>query len=67
MNHIAIHTRPDISFAVTNLATKIMDANEYYIEHAMHIVRCFTGTIHRGLVFSSEVKMELDANFDVSY
>ena len=67
LNHIAIHTRPDILFAVSNLATKIMDANEYYIEQAMHIVRYLKGTINLGLVFSSEVKMELVANVDASF
>ena len=67
LNHLAIHTRPDILFAVSNLATKIMDANEYYIEQAMHIMRYLKGTINVGLVFSSEVKMELIANVDASY
>ena len=57
LNHLAIHTRPDILFAVSSLATKIMDANEYYIEQAMHIVRYLKGTINLGLVFSSEVEM----------
>ena len=33
----------------------------------MHTVRCLKATINRGLVFSSEVKMELVANVDASF
>ena len=67
LNHPAIHIRPDILFSVSNRAMKIVDANEYYIEQAMHIVSYLKGTINLGSVISSEVKMELLANVDATY
>ena len=62
-NHTAIYTRPDALFAVSNLATKIIHASEYYIKQAMHL----KGSINIELVLFSAAKIELVANVDAIY
>ena len=52
--HLSVHTRPDISFSVTLLSTKLATANKLDIQAALHIVRYLAGTRDFGLIFFSE-------------
>ena len=56
LNHLAIHTRPDIMYSVSYLATRITSANENDIEIGKHIVRYIKGTRNIGLTFSRDRK-----------
>ena len=57
--HLSVHTRPDISFSVTLLSTKLTTANKLDIQAALHIVRYLAGTWDLGLIFSSEATEKL--------
>ena len=55
LNHIAIHTRPDILFAVSRLSTNIMNANDEYIHDGKYIIKYLKGTKDLGMTFSTKV------------
>ena len=55
LNHIAIHTRPDILFAVSRLSTNIMNANDEYINDGKYIIKYLKGTKDLGMTFSTKV------------
>ena len=59
LNHLAIHTRPDILFSVTYLATRITTAKENDIDMGKNIVRYVKGTKSLGLNFSSTTTLQL--------
>ena len=65
--HLSVHTRPDISFSVTLLSTKLTTANKLDIQAALHIVRYLAGTRDLGLIFSSEATEKLFTYIDASY
>ena len=67
LNHIAIHTRPDILFAVSRLSTNIMNANEEYINDGKYIIKYLKGTKDLGLTFSTNVQPILIGYVDASY
>ena len=67
LNHLAIHTRPDIMYSVSYLATRITSANENDIEIGKHIVRYIKGTRNIGLTFSSQAELILYGYADASY
>ena len=67
LNHIAIHTRPDILFAVSRLSTNIMNANDEYINDGKYIIKYLKGTKDLGLTFSTKVKPILVGYVDESY
>ena len=67
LNHLAIHTRPDIMYSVSHLATRITSANENNIEIGRHIVRYIKGTRNIGLTFSSQAELILYGYADASY
>ena len=67
LNHIAIHTRPDILFAVSRLSTNIMNANDEYINDGKYIIKYLKGTKDLGLTFSTKVKPILVGYVDASY
>jgi hypothetical protein len=52
LNHAAIHTRPDILFATSLLATRMTEANQSDIEDGLHIVKYLKGTPTLGLTFA---------------
>ena len=67
LNHLAIHTRPDILFSVTYLATRITTAKENDIDMGKNIVRYVKGTKSLGLNFSSTTTLQLFGYADASY
>ena len=67
LNHISIHTRPDILFPVTQLATQITNCEQYHIDAAKHIVKYLAGTRELGLTFSHKGNLELIGYADASY
>lgn len=53
LNHAAVHTRPDISHAVSQLAPFSSCYGEVHITAAKHLLRYIKGTLKRGLLFKS--------------
>lgn len=67
LNHAAIHTRPDILFSTSFLATRMTEANQSDIEDRLHIVKYLKGTPTLGLTFTNNVKPVLEAFLDASH
>ena len=71
LNHLAIHTRPDILFCVADLQTKVVTATENHIQAALHIVRYLKGTHTLGLIFAyggdTNIYAYTDAARDLSH
>ena len=67
LNHAAIHTRPDIFYMTSELASKL---NHPYVSDytaAKPIVKYLQATINIGLIFSASGPIELYAYVDASY
>ena len=67
LNHAAIHTRPDILFPTSFLATRMTEANQSDIEDGLHIVKYLKGTPTLGLTFTNNVEPILEAFLDASH
>ena len=67
LNHISIHTRPDILFSVTQIATQITNCEQHHVDAAKHIVKYLAGTRDLGLTFSNKGTIELIGYADASY
>ena len=67
LNHAAIHTRPDILFSVSLLATRVTEATQSDIEDGLHIVKYLKGTPDLGLTFTNNVDSVLVAFLDASH
>jgi hypothetical protein len=67
LNHAAIHTRPDILFATSFLATRMTEATQSDIEDGLHIVKYLKGTPQLGLTFASGMEPILEAYMDASH
>ena len=67
LNHAAIHTRPDILFATSFLATRVCEATQTDIEDGLHIVKYLKGTPKLGLTFTNNVEPVLEAFMDASH
>ena len=65
--YVAIHTRPDILFAVSYLATKLAAPTAYHKKQALRVVKYLAGTPTLGLRFSSHGPIELFGYVDASY
>ena len=65
--HAAIHTRPDILYAVSYLATKLAKPTAYDRKQAIRVVKYLAGTPTLGLTFSSNGPIELFGYVDASY
>ena len=65
--HAAIHTRPDILYAVSYLATKLSQPTVYYRKQALRVVSYLAGTPTLGLTFSAKGPIELFGFVDASY
>jgi hypothetical protein len=67
LNHAAIHTRPDILFPTSFLATKMTEATESDIQDGLHIVKYLKGTPNLGLTFANNIEPVLEAFMDASH
>jgi hypothetical protein len=67
LNHAAIHTRPDILFATSFLATRMTEANQSDIEEDLHIVKYLKGTPTLGLTFAYNIAPILEPYMDASH
>ena len=67
LNHAAIHTRLDILFSCSLLATRMTEANQSDIEDALQIVKYLKGTPTLGLTFESKVDTVLEAFLDAAH
>jgi hypothetical protein len=65
--HAAIHTRPDILYAVSYLATKLGNPTAFDRKQAIRVVKYLAGTPTLGLTFSSFGPIELFGYVDASY
>jgi hypothetical protein len=65
--HAAIHTRPDILYSVSYLATKLASPTAYHKKQALRVVKYLAGTPTLGLTFSSNGPIELFGYVDASY
>ena len=65
--HAAIHTRPDILYAVSYLATKLAKPTAYDRKQAIRVVKYLAGTPTLGLTFTSHGPVELFGYVDASY
>ena len=59
LNHCAIHTRPDILYSVSVLATYITTSTTNDLQDAYHVVKYLKGTPTLGLTFLSTGIIEL--------
>jgi hypothetical protein len=67
LNHAAIHTRPDILFATSFLATRMTEATQSDIEDGLQIVKYLKGTPTLGLTFANNVAPILESFMDASH
>jgi hypothetical protein len=67
LNHAAIHTRPDILFATSFLATRMTEANQSDIEDDLYIVKYLKGTPTLGLTFAYNIAPILEPYMDASH
>ena len=67
LNHAAIHTRPDILYITSELASKLTNpcVNDYLA--AIRVVKYLQATINLGLKFDAHGPVELYAYVDASY
>ena len=67
LNHAAIHTRPDILYITSELASKLTNptVNDYHA--AIRVVKYLHGSMNLGLTFNSHGPVELYAYVDASY
>jgi hypothetical protein len=67
LNHAAVHTRPDILYITSELASKLTNpcVNDYLA--AIRVVKYLHGTINLGLTFNADGPVELYAYVDASY
>jgi hypothetical protein len=67
LNHIAIHTRPDILYGVSFLATYTAKPTEYHLQIAHRIIKYLINTKTLGLTFSPDGPIQLFSYVDASY
>jgi transposase InsO family protein len=62
--YLSMHTRPDISYAVNELARHCSKPSEQHWVAAKRVLRYLAGTKHQGLVFEGRLGMNLVAAAD---
>ena len=67
LNHAAIHTRPDILYITSELASKLTNPTVNDYQAALRVVKYLNGTITLGLTFTASGPIELYAYVDASY
>jgi hypothetical protein len=67
LSHAALKTRPDIMYAVSELATKVTTATLQDIHAALHIAKYLQTTKTLGITFASDVGTTMEAFFDASH
>jgi Reverse transcriptase (RNA-dependent DNA polymerase) len=65
--YAACHTRPDISFAVALLATRVSKPTDYDLQLAYRVVRYLYATKHLGLTFSADGAITMYGYVDAAY
>ena len=51
VNHLAVYTRPDISFAVSQLCQYNSNPSVHHMNAALHLLRYLKGTIHFKIIY----------------
>ena len=67
LNHLALMTRPDISFSLSVLASKCNSPTRGDVRRVKHLFRFVMGTRHLGLNFKRDSDFQLHVWADASY
>jgi hypothetical protein len=67
LNYLAVFTRPDILYALSDCAQKCSKPTQSDLRKVMRVFRYIKGTINNGITFNSDGKVELCCYVDASY
>jgi hypothetical protein len=59
LNHLAVFSRPDISFAVSKLSQFLNDPTETHTTAARHVLRYLKGTIHYCITYGRALNLNI--------
>jgi hypothetical protein len=67
LNHAAIYSRPDISFAISKLSQFMSDPSDTHMAAAKHLMRYIVGTITFRQIYSASKPLKLECFADASW